>query len=691
MKLKSNGIHLVFVAGLLTLSIGAASIFITQSIMNRLLVNDARTDGMGWAQSVADQTSNLEALLDGSPSLSLTDRILGRLSAVGNIYSFEFIAPDGTLMFKTGSFHPPSDGQDAAHHAHSHPKPVPVATTSMMPVDSHSNESHADSHDHSAHAHGDEARVDAPNLMGDHAVHKVKLILGNGYSDPLHFAEVTHPIIEDGELRYSIRVRIDQTERFELYQAAVWQITGVLAITVLLVVGIPAFLQLRSRKQAALADRRAHYLAQHDPMTGLANRLNFLDKLETACAELDNNEEIIALLSIDVDYFKEINDGYGHDVGDELLVQFAAQLKYECESFDSIARIGGDEFAAFCRFDARKNADDFVMELQRSLSHPYEVKGHNMIATASIGAAYYPALAHDVTDLMKKSDIALYAAKTEGRNCAAVFAEHMEKEIAERRDLEALLRRAVHNSDFELYFQPLYSQQDLKACGFEALMRLRDQDGQFVPPERFIPVAEEMGIMDELGFQILKKGTMAALNWPAPMRLAINLSAAQFESGKLVQHVKDALAESGLPAKLLELEITESLLMQNTQRNLKQLTALKKMGVSIAMDDFGTGYSSLGYLWQFPFDKIKIDRSFLGGDENSNAKAMQVISTIIALGHSLEMRVTAEGVETESQVAMLNKLKCDQLQGFYLGRPAPESELEKYWADDAGGHAREAI
>ncbi len=223
-------------------------------------------------------------------------------------------------------------------------------------------------------------------------------------------------------------------------------------------------------------------------------------------------------------------------------------------------------------------------------------------------------------------------------------------------------------------------------------MRLRDLNGEFVSPDKFIPIAEEMGIMDELGFQILKKGTRTAVTWPNDMRIAVNLSAAQFESGQLVNHVRQALAESKLPANRLELEITESLLMQNTQRNLRQLNAIKELGVSIAMDDFGTGYSSLGYLWQFPFDKIKIDRSFLGGDENSNDKAMQVISTIIALGHSLEMRVTAEGVETESQVAMLNQLNCDQLQGFYLGRPTPEAELSKYWAeDDLGGAALKAV
>lgn len=676
MRMKTRGRKFAAVAVLLTISIVVASIFMTQTILNRLLMEDARSDGMSWAQSVADRTHNIDALLTGSPSFSLTERILGRLSTVGNIYSFEFIAPDGELMFETGSYHPPSNADAAAYHAHSHEGPSPIATSSTTPFTN--NSSLNPDHDAKiAHDHG------TTNAAGDHGMHTVQLAIGNGFNDPLHFAEVTHPIINDGELAYAIRVRVDQTERFELYQSAIWQITAVLGATAFFVVGVPAFFSLRSRKQADLADRRAHYLAKHDPMTGLANRTNFLERMQEACAEIADSGSIIVLLSIDVDNFKEINDGYGHDVGDELLVQFAGQLKYECENFDSIARIGGDEFAAFCRFESEPEADEFVEELQRALSHPYEVKGHNMIATASIGAAYYPTKAENVTDLMKKSDIALYAAKTEGRNCAAIFADHMEDEIAERREMEAILRRAVHNNDFELYFQPLYCQLKLQACGFEALMRLRDAKGDFIPPDKFIPVAEEMGIMDELGFQILKKGTKSAMKWPNDMRLAVNLSAAQFEGGKLVDHVCAALEESELPAHRLELEITESLLMQNTRRNLSQLNALQELGVSIAMDDFGTGYSSLGYLWQFPFDKIKIDRSFLGGDEKDNAKAMQVISTIIALGHSLEMRVTAEGVETERQVDMLNELKCDQLQGFYLGRPAPEAELSKYWTGAA--------
>lgn len=271
--------------------------------------------------------------------------------------------------------------------------------------------------------------------------------------------------------------------------------------------------------------------------------------------------------------------------------------------------------------------------------------------------------------------------KTNGRNGYAFFERGMEKRMKKRRNMEALLRQARHDQAFELHFQPLFDQKSRALIAFETLVRMRDEKGEFVPPDVFIPVAEDMGMMEELGEFILREATKTAMNWPDQVGLAVNLSPKQFESGKLLSIVSSALVRSGLKPERLELEITESLLMSNSQRNLRQLELLKEIGVSIAMDDFGTGYSSLGYLWKFPFDKIKIDKSFLGGMENVDEKANQIVSTIIALGHTLEMCVTAEGVETEAQAEFLNAHKCDQLQGFLLGRPMPAEEIDKFIID----------
>ncbi|TDQ61837.1 diguanylate cyclase (GGDEF)-like protein [Maritalea mobilis] len=670
MKINWKSKKLYLAVGVTAIAAIAACIYAMSTILNHMLLEDARADGVAWADNAATQTHQIERLLESEANFSLTERILRQLRDVGNIYSVQFISPTGEVRFEANQFHAEETAGLVADHEHDDHWTEGGTQFVEALVGPHM---HVDGTFHQNLVH---------TLSVDLASHTVRLGTGDGHREPLHFAEVNHPVLKDGILQYALRVRVDQTERFILFQTAIWEISLLLGATALFVVGVPAYLSVRSRKEADLADQRAHYLAKHDSMTGLDNRNNFLTKLEYSCNNSQRGGEKLALIAIDVDGFKEINDGYGHDVGDELLVQFSAQLKYECEDFRSIARIGGDEFACYTRFDDEAEMRDFIDNLQKALSHPYEIKDHNLIATVSVGAAFYPTDAKDVTDLMKKADIALYAAKTDGRNGHAIFDQAMEQDIADRRVLEALIRHATQHHSFDLYFQPLYCGRRHEPCGFEALMRLQDQSGQFVSPEKFIPIAEEMGIMEELGEAILQKAATAAMKWPSHLRLAVNLSAVQFESGSLIERVKAVLARTGLPADRLELEITESLLMQNTKRNLRQLNEIKALGVSIAMDDFGTGYSSLGYLWQFPFDKIKIDRSFLGGDENSNEKAMQVISTIIALGHSLEMHVTAEGVETESQVAMLNKLECDQLQGFYLGRPTPEAELSKYWDDE---------
>ncbi|GLQ16886.1 putative bifunctional diguanylate cyclase/phosphodiesterase [Maritalea porphyrae] len=685
----------LFAIGVATIG---ASVYSAQKVMDDLLRKDAVSNGMSWAQHVADTTDGLNAVVSGYAPASDVEGVLGRLAAVGDIYQFAFISPHGELIFKTGSYHPPAEAGEAAHHAHSH-DPAPQLGADVEHVQHDNHTTHAasasntpTSHDHGAHAH-DHAAPQEPQAHGehDHAAaypgsstqphlqHSTKLMIGDGETDPIHFAEVNHPVTVNGEIQYVIRLRLDQTERFEIYQAAVSTLSIILASIVLLAVGIPALLALRSRKQAELADQQVHFLARHDPLTGLLNRSSFLDQLEHAAQTRRGINEQIGLFIIDLDGFKGINDGFGHDVGDELLRQLADSLKFQGEDLDAIARLGGDEFAAFVSFDPDEvDLHDLANHTLASLTGIYEVNGHDVVTTASIGVALCPDDAELPAELMQKADIALYNVKTNGRNGYAFFERGMEKRMKKRRNMEALLRQARHDQAFELHFQPLFDQKSRALIAFETLVRMRDEKGEFVPPDVFIPVAEDMGMMEELGEFILREATKTAMNWPDQVGLAVNLSPKQFESGKLLSIVSSALVRSGLKPERLELEITESLLMSNSQRNLRQLELLKEIGVSIAMDDFGTGYSSLGYLWKFPFDKIKIDKSFLGGMENVDEKANQIVSTIIALGHTLEMCVTAEGVETEAQAEFLNAHKCDQLQGFLLGRPMPKEEIDRF-------------
>lgn len=652
-----------------------AIVFSTQRVMDELLYQDAINDGMAWAQYVVDTTEGLSDVISGKAPASDVEEVLGQFSAVGNIYQFAFFSANGELLFKTGSFHPQNEMGTAAYHAHAHEADAALGADTQMMSKNAAVNANAGMDMHVVSENGDETST---NLMA-HAQHLATLMVGDGVGNPIHYAVVNHPVMKNGILQYTIRLRLDQTERFDLYKSMVSKLSILLAAIASLAVGIPALFAWRSRNRAEIANQQVHFLAKHDSLTGLLNRRSFLNQLEHAFATRRGQSDQIGLFIIDLDGFKVINDGFGHDVGDELLRQLADSLKYQGDDFTAIARLGGDEFAAFVTFDSNNfDLHELANYTLSSLTGIYEVNGHDVVTTASIGIALAPSGAETAADLMQKADIALYAVKTNGRNGYALFKSGMEKKIKMRRNLEALLRQARHDKSFELHFQPLFDQETREITAFETLVRMRDEKGAFVPPDTFIPVVEDMGMMEELGEFILQEATKTATHWPDHIGLAVNLSPKQFESGNLVRVIRSALEHSGLNAKRLELEITESLLMNNSERNLRQLTSLKELGVSIAMDDFGTGYSSLGYLWKFPFDKIKIDKSFMGDMEHVDAKATQIVSTIIALGHTLEMCVTAEGVETEAQAKFLNEHKCDQLQGFLLGRPMPSEEIDGF-------------
>ena len=640
----------------------AGCIYAMSVILNHMLLEDARADGVAWAENVAQQKHTIDRLVEGDINFLHTKRIMQELRDVGNVYSVQFVAANGEILFEANQFRPSFAAHDIGN--------VDPDIRTRFVETLKGPHKHVDGTYHHNLVH---------TLNVDLASHIVRLGVGDGRLDPLHYAEVNHPILKDGVLQYALRIRVDQTERFDLFHIAIWEISLLLSVTAIFVVGVPAYLSAKSRKVADLADQRAHYLTAHDPLTGLDNRKRLIQKLENACSNTERAEKLL-LATIDVDGFREINDEAGHEVGDQLLTLFASTLKNTCGNSLSIARIGGDEYACVTPFTDRGKLQDFLEELQSALSISFQADGQKQLATASVGAAVYPTDAKNVPDLIKKAETALKVAKSAGGNKTAVFDQEMERGIAERRALESLIRHATKHHTFDVHFQPLICGAQMEVCSFEALVRLRDAAGQIVSPEKFIPIAEDMGIMEEFGAAILHKAARAAVHWPNHIRLAVNLSAVQFESGNIVKTVERVLKTTSLPANRLELEITESLLMQDTDGILSQLIGLKALGVSIAMDDFGTGYSSLGYLWKFPFDKIKIDRSFLRDEEVCCEETKQVISTIIALAHTLDMHVTAEGVESECHVAMLRQLNCDQMQGFYFGRPTPSYDLSKFWS-----------
>jgi diguanylate cyclase (GGDEF)-like protein len=484
------------------------------------------------------------------------------------------------------------------------------------------------------------------------------------------------PVIVDTRAVAIVAAYVDETEKNDLfYRTSLMAALSLCAIAALSF-GLPALAWYRRTKEKQQADRRIRFLAHHDALTGLANRAQLIERLEAALAVLPVRHDGIAVHFLDLDRFKQVNDSLGHDGGDFLLKTIAERLRAVIRIEDVVARLGGDEFVVVqTGVRGKVQAEDFARRIISAVTAPMKLKDRPFTATVSVGVALVPADGTDAERLLKSADLALYKAKTDGRNCFRFFLADMDTELQSRFKLEAIIRNAVLHGRFELHYQPLFEMAERRLIGYEALIRLPTEDGTLIPPLVFIPVAEDLQLIDKIGAWVLREACRTAATWPEHLTVAVNLSPAQFLAGKVSDIVAAALKEAGLAAHRLELEITETLLLGNSEAIMAELQTLKAMGVAIVMDDFGTGYSSLSYLWRFPFDKIKIDRSFMQGFDGSGRDVKTVVKTIIALGRELNMRVTVEGVETATQAAFLDKADGDQAQGFFFGRPIPASEV----------------
>ena len=494
---------------------------------------------------------------------------------------------------------------------------------------------------------------------------------------PSFFATAYVPVLVNRRPIAIVAAYIDQTEQRDIFYTTFLFAAVFLCLTTGLSFLIPMIAWLRRTREKQQAERRIRFLAHHDALTGLANRALFIEKIENALAASAMQGRGIALHFVDLDRFKEVNDSLGHDGGDFLLKTVAERLRAGTRIEDTVARLGGDEFVLIqADVGSKAQAEEFAVRLAAALHSPIDFNGHEFVVTTSIGVAVAPEDGATSERLLKSADLALYAAKADGRSCVRLFRPEMDAALQARVELERTLRDGVTHGRFVLHYQPVFdASPGHQLRGFEALLRLAREDGTLIPPDVFIPLAEDLRLIGDIGTWVLREACRRAATWPDHVTVAVNLSPAQFQLGSVSAIVAAALSDSGLAAERLELEITETLLLGNSEAILAELRTVKAMGVAIAMDDFGTGYSGLSYLWRFPFDKIKIDRSFMMGLDAAGRDAGTVMRTTIALGHELNMLVTVEGVETAQQASFLSSTDADLVQGYFFSRPIPGEEI----------------
>jgi len=433
-----------------------------------------------------------------------------------------------------------------------------------------------------------------------------------------------------------------------------------------------------------LSEEKYRILAHRDPLTGLPNRVLFAELLSHAIVQSEANQMPFALLVLDLDHFKNINESLGHDIGDQVLVEASKRLQLQLPERDTIARISGDEFNMIIDRSEALPVDLIAQRMIDTLSQPYQIGDKTLYLGASIGIALYPSDGRDAATLHSCADAAMHRAKAQGRGLLRFFSPEMTTRAKQRLSLEAELRHAIQNQELRLHYQPQLDLKTSEIVGVEALIRWQHPERGIIPPNDFIPLAEESGLVVVLGEWVMREACRQIKTWTeagfAPPQTAVNVSAVQLSRAQLVELVKDVLSTTGIEPAQLELEITESFVMVDRDQSFTTLTELKRLGVCLSIDDFGTGYSSLAYLQQLEVHKLKIDMSFVHDMMNNSGNAA-IVKAIIALGHSLDLEVIAEGVEQQEQADYLRSLECDSIQGYLIGRPMPADEMTRFLAD----------
>ena len=623
-----------------------AAFLVTSHAVNQLLHQDAEAEGEAWAGYLAANVKDLEAIVAGAEPSAESMSFFEKAEKVGDVFLYKIYAPNGQLRLSSNE---PDEVDPNAESIVAHNPKIAAAVLAGQTV------IEVEEEGEEAEEHEEEAAREEPEEHHEEA----------GIERPDFFSEAYVPVVLNDRVIGIMEAYVDQSGKRTAFQAKIAGVAISLAAIIAIAFGLPALGFYWRTRQKRHAESRVEFLAQHDALTEILNRSRFMQDLDEAiklgCP--------VVVHTIDINRFKDLNDTLGPKTGDEILRQVAQRLQSISNKQDLLARIGGDEFALAEIARGPGQITRTARRIVSALGETYHLGDRDVEATVSVGSAVAPAHGHDAASLLKNAEIALSHSKSEGPGSRSLFRPEMDAELQARRELEAMLKSAVERNAFELRFQPVVRAEDRRLAGFEALLRLPKDGGGHISPTIFVPVAERLGLISEIGDWVIRQACATAAAWPNQLSIAVNLSPVQFEDGKLAERVHDALEQSGLSSHRLELEITEGLLLSDTESVMRQLSDLRALGVRIAMDDFGTGYSSLSYLWRFPFDKLKIDQSFTRGIGGGDEHLASVIQAIVALGRSLNLTITAEGVETEGQAEFLRQVGCDQLQGFFLGRP----------------------
>ena len=639
-----------FVVWLGAVFVGVVSVVaVIDHAAEHLLENEAEHVALQYAESMSTSVPDLDALLAGGmPNKAALTQLL-RLRSAGDIFRFKLYDSEGHLQMVSDTLDQPDLGITAGRIEDRQRERSEIVRKVVLSGGTH-----------------------------------VELNDGNDQPDrPAVYSEAYVPVVRGGVTRGVIEAHVDQSARAARMRSEFLLVGGVVALVLMALVGAGAWQWKRRLAAQQTVEDRVRYLAAHDVLSGALNRASFHEVLRQAASGHDAGGPGFAVLCLDLDRFKDVNDTLGHAAGDAVLREVARRLRGVLRQGDELARLGGDEFAVLqVGVSAAHDVASLARRVVEALAEAYDVgSGEHVSCGASVGAAIHGMDATDTDELLHKADLALYRAKRAGRGTFSFYDAALDDQMPERRALANELRTAIGTDQLLLHYQPLYEADGATLIGYEALVRWQHPSRGLVPPGEFIPLAEDTGLIDALGAWVLQEACRQAARWPAPLSVAVNLSAAQFKRDDLLQTVVAALGEAGLAPTRLELEITESLLMNNTERVVRMLSAVGALGVRIAMDDFGTGYSSLAYLWRFPFDKVKIDRAFTKG-LSEDPKVGLIVRSIVSLAHALRIRVNAEGVETAAQMRALQKHGCDEMQGYLLGRPQPASQLSHEGATD---------